>query len=90
MNDYDVYDDDYVDNSNNLGNNVNDILQFSPEQQQDIDFDDPAIASLPRILLMGPRRGGKTSIQVRRRKGCCSSDEIQMFLLQYFLFAVRT
>ena len=30
-----------------------------------IDFNDPKIASLPRILLMGPRRGGKTSIQVR-------------------------
>ena len=29
-----------------------------------IDFNDPKIASLPRILLMGPRRGGKTSIQV--------------------------
>jgi len=29
-----------------------------------IDFDDPAISSLPRILLMGPRRAGKTSIQV--------------------------
>jgi len=28
-----------------------------------IDFDDPKIANLPRILLMGPRRGGKTSIQ---------------------------
>ena len=27
-------------------------------------FDDPRIADLPRILLMGPRRGGKTSIQV--------------------------
>lgn len=63
MNDYDVYDDDYVDNSNNLGSNIHDMLQFSPEQQQEIDFDDPAIASLPRILLMGPRRGGKTSIQ---------------------------
>lgn len=32
---------------------------------QDVDFDDPQIASLPRVLLMGPRRGGKTSIQVR-------------------------
>lgn len=31
---------------------------------QDVDFDDPKIASLPKILLMGPRRGGKTSIQV--------------------------
>jgi len=30
---------------------------------QDVDFDDPKIASLPRVLLMGPRRGGKTSIQ---------------------------
>ena len=33
-----------------------------------IDFNDPKIASLPRILLMGPRRGGKTSIQVRAVK----------------------
>jgi hypothetical protein len=31
----------------------------------EVDFDDPEIAALPRILLMGPRRGGKTSIQVR-------------------------
>ena len=30
----------------------------------EIDFDDPRIANLPRILLMGPRRAGKTSIQV--------------------------
>ena len=27
-------------------------------------YDDARIASLPRVLLMGPRRGGKTSIQV--------------------------
>ena len=27
-------------------------------------YDDATIAALPRILLMGPRRGGKTSIQV--------------------------
>ena len=31
---------------------------------EEIDFDDPRIANLPRILLMGPRRAGKTSIQV--------------------------
>ena len=32
--------------------------------QNMIDFDnDPEIANLPRILMMGPRRGGKTSIQ---------------------------
>jgi len=30
----------------------------------DINFDDPKIASMPKILLMGPRRGGKSSIQV--------------------------
>ena len=29
-----------------------------------VDFNDPDIAALPRILLMGPRRGGKSSIQV--------------------------
>jgi len=28
-----------------------------------VDFDDPKIANLPRILMMGPRRAGKTSIQ---------------------------
>jgi hypothetical protein len=33
----------------------------------DINFEDPKIASMPKILLMGPRRGGKTSVQVRRR-----------------------
>ena len=35
-----------------------------------IDFNDPKIASLPRILLMGPRRGGKTSIQVGETLFC--------------------
>ena len=35
-------------------------------QALDVNFDDPKIASFPRLLLMGPRRGGKTSIQVRR------------------------
>lgn len=30
----------------------------------DVDFEDPMIVKLPRVLLMGPRRGGKTSIQV--------------------------
>ena len=34
---------------------------------QDVDFDDPKIAALPRVLLMGPRRGGKSSIQVSSR-----------------------
>ena len=31
----------------------------------DVNFEDPKVASMPKILLMGPRRGGKTSIQVR-------------------------
>ena len=31
--------------------------------EEKINFDDPRIASLPRILMMGPRRAGKTSIQ---------------------------
>jgi hypothetical protein len=30
----------------------------------DANFEDPRIANLPKILLMGPRRGGKSSIQV--------------------------
>jgi hypothetical protein len=34
-----------------------------------VNFDDPDISSLPRVLLMGPRRGGKTSIQVSQEKG---------------------
>eukprot|EP00978_Attheya_sp_CCMP212_P034841 scaffold148415_cov52-Attheya_sp.AAC.4 len=38
---------------------------YQDEEDEDdgIDYEDPAIANLPRILLMGPRRGGKTSIQ---------------------------
>jgi hypothetical protein len=68
MNDYDAYgdDDDYGDNHSHTNMTGNDLLQLSNEQQlPEIEFDDPSIAALPRILLMGPRRGGKTSIQVR-------------------------
>ena len=69
MNDYDGYDDDYADtshhNNNIVGSSMNDMLQLTNEQQQpEVDFDEPSIAALPRILLMGPRRAGKTSIQV--------------------------
>ena len=67
MNDYDTYDDDYADSShpNNNVTIMNDMLQLTNEHQQpEVDFDDPSIAALPRILLMGPRRAGKTSIQV--------------------------
>lgn len=35
--------------------------------QPDVNFDDPEIAGLGRVLLMGPRRGGKTSIQVSKK-----------------------
>lgn len=34
----------------------------------DVNFEDPKVASMPKILLMGPRRGGKTSIQVRNNR----------------------
>ena len=68
MNDYDGYDDDYADNShynNNLaGSAMNEMLLTNEQQQPEVDFDEPSIASLPRVLLMGPRRAGKTSIQV--------------------------
>jgi len=57
-----------IDNDGNNG--ISTINNTSPtylggttEQQNIVDFDDPRIASLPRILLMGPRRAGKTSIQ---------------------------
>jgi hypothetical protein len=40
------------------------LSQQEPVVDDQVDFDDPEIAALPRILLMGPRRGGKTSIQV--------------------------
>jgi hypothetical protein len=40
------------------------LSQQEPVVDEQVDFDDPDIAALPRILLMGPRRGGKTSIQV--------------------------
>ena len=66
MNDYDAYDDDYVDSSHQNNNVANDMLPLTDEHQPpEVDFDDPSIAALPRVLLMGPRRAGKTSIQVR-------------------------
>lgn len=35
-----------------------------PPSVSQVDFNDPEISALPRILFMGPRRGGKSSIQV--------------------------
>ena len=40
------------------------LSQQEPAVDEQVDFEDPEIAALPRVLLMGPRRGGKTSIQV--------------------------
>ena len=71
MNEYEGFDDVY---GSALDPNDNDqhqqplfLSSSSPEPPNDeptVDFTDPAIADLPRVLLMGPRRGGKTSIQV--------------------------
>jgi hypothetical protein len=62
MNDYDTYEDVFdtaADDKSPL------FLPTAVEEPLiSIDFEDPAIAALPRVLLMGPRRGGKTSIQV--------------------------
>jgi len=68
MNEYGDYDDDF-DQAGGLLQDDDDeplFLQEDLQQQPDVDFEDPAVAALPRVLLMGPRRGGKTSIQVRR------------------------
>lgn len=51
------------------GGSVGSPLQHQPHPQHSedhaVDFETPSISSLPRVLLMGPRRGGKTSIQVK-------------------------
>jgi hypothetical protein len=57
--------------------------QDEEEEDDGIDYEDPAIASLPRILLMGPRRGGKTSIQVRH--SLVSLSRLLERLLAYFI-----
>jgi hypothetical protein len=67
MNDYDDYENDYIQLDSSL---ADEPLFLSTDDaalhQADVDFDDEKIAALPRIILMGPRRGGKTSIQVRQ------------------------
>ena len=65
MNDYEAYDDVVFESTDRLEEKEPLFLpQTSEEPLVSVDFDEPAIASLPRVLLMGPRRGGKTSIQV--------------------------
>jgi hypothetical protein len=39
-------------------------LEASSTQEEPEQWDE-SMEALPRVLLMGPRRGGKTSIQVR-------------------------
>ena len=53
------------DGSSYLPPEEDDLLLHQPHHNPipAVDFDDPAISALPRILLMGPRRSGKTSIQ---------------------------
>lgn len=54
-------DDININNNNHDGHSNDDPTDDVNDM---IDFDnDPDIANLPRILMMGPRRGGKTSIQ---------------------------
>lgn len=64
MNNYDDYDDFHHEQL--LQPSTDEPLLTEASPQVDVDFDDPVVAALPHILLMGPRRGGKTSIQV-----CC-------------------
>ena len=75
MDDYDPYGDDVYETTPEERLNIDDDDNhqgplFLPSAPISVDYDDPAIASLPRVLLMGPPRGGKTSIQVRKRGGC--------------------
>ena len=76
-NDYGDYD-DYVLGYGNEAGVEEDLLNSSETglnlDPVSIDFDDPLIASMPKILLMGPRRGGKTSIQVRSCYNCVFLD----------------
>lgn len=65
-NTYDAY--DYVGGTTNDDDESGMLLvpggMTGSTRAMDANFEDPKIASMPKILLMGPRRGGKTSIQV--------------------------
>lgn len=70
MNDFDAYE-DVFESTDRLEDKE---PLFMPSTQEEplisVDFDDPEIASLPRVLLLGPRRGGKTSVQVSPQSPC--------------------
>ncbi|KAL3945546.1 MAG: hypothetical protein SGBAC_000370 [Bacillariaceae sp.] len=59
--DYDTY--DYVGTGDAHDDEGMLVIPGQPGRPTDVNFDDPKVASMPKILLMGPRRGGKTSIQ---------------------------
>lgn len=67
-NSYDAY--DYVSGTTNEPLDDESGLLLVPggmvgsTRAMDVNFEDPKVANMPKILLMGPRRGGKTSIQV--------------------------
>lgn len=65
MNDY--MDDEY--DAAGVGDLMGEEGMFLSEQQAA----SADVASLPKVLLMGPRRGGKTSIQVRLDTSSSSS-----------------
>ena len=88
---YGYEDDDYPssDSSSSEGN-ILDVEETEADDEEDenvVDFDDPSIADLPRILLMGPRRAGKTSIQVRMLWNHNIMDsKLLLLLLFFFMF----
>jgi Ras-related GTP-binding protein C/D len=51
------------------------------EPKTNVNFEDPEIAALPRILLMGPRRSGKTSIQVSAGHLCALCTHTCVFFV---------
>mmetsp|Transcript_31963 Transcript_31963/g.57809 ORF Transcript_31963/g.57809 Transcript_31963/m.57809 type:complete len:406 (-) Transcript_31963:594-1811(-) len=58
--------DDYNDDQYGFAEDESGELARLPKEEPrgaNVNFEDPEISSLPRILLMGPRRSGKTSIQ---------------------------
>ena len=66
MNDYEAYEEIFESNDRLDEKGPLFLPPAAEEPLISVDFEDPVIASLPRVLLMGPRRGGKTSIQVRK------------------------
>ena len=61
---YGAYDDYHDDHYGFAGDESGELAHLPKEEPRaTVDFEDPEISSLPRILLMGPRRSGKTSIQ---------------------------